>query len=87
MRTLKDIDNKIAKLAEIKTCQLEESPLNRILSHHEIVALQSNSMFGDKFREMHALLSEIEMFFRAKFNSPEEEAQNKKTLVEKIAQI
>ncbi len=84
MRTLRQLDNEVMKLAKNRAEELcGESDNYFGVSKNEIIALQASLRFGDKYREMHAILKDVEKFLAADAH----EDPNKQKLLERIAKV
>lgn len=68
MRTLRQIDNAIIDASKARAAEvLLNSATAAIISENEIVALQANVRYDDKYREMYGILTVLEEYL--KFNS------------------
>jgi hypothetical protein len=65
MRTLRELDNAALAKAKTRAKELCGEDTNYFgITFNEIVAMQVNSHFGDKYREMHALLRDVEVYLQ-----------------------
>lgn len=65
MRTLRQIDNAIIDASKARAAEvLLNSATAAIISENEIVALQANVRYGDKYREMYGILTVLEEYLK-----------------------
>ena len=63
MRTLRELDNEVMAKSKARAKELCGADNNYFgISENEIVAMQANAHFGDKYREMFHLLEDVEEY-------------------------
>ncbi len=91
MRTLRQLDNEAMDKAKARARELCGTENNYFgITENEIIAMQANAHFGDKYREMFHLLEEVEKFLNSKWEGPTggwDEANAKDALKKKIAAV
>ena len=76
MKTLRQLDNEAMELAKARATELCGEEDNYFgITKNEIVAMQANARFGDKYREMYGILKVLEEYLKFGSSDGQQERQ------------